>query len=198
MSFYYIFFKIKYMKSYKKMTTFIKNHIFYMGDCKLKYKEYNRLAVIEYAKKWAYMRNPQYYNFDSVGGDCTSFASQCVYEGSKKMNYSPNLGWYYINGNKKSTSWSGVEFFYNFLINNEGVGPQGISVAQNKIEVGDIAQLSFDGIKFGHTLVIVNIENKFTLQDIKIASHTFDSFNKPISEYSFQKIRWIHIEKVGI
>ena len=46
---------------------------------------YNRKNVIEYAGKWAYGRNPQYYNFDNVGGDCTSFASQCIYAGSKIM-----------------------------------------------------------------------------------------------------------------
>ena len=45
----------------------------------VKEKRYDRQKVIEYAKKWAYLRNPKYYNFDSVGGDCTSFASQCIY-----------------------------------------------------------------------------------------------------------------------
>lgn len=162
----------------------------------MKYKEYDRTAVVEYAKKWAFSRNPKYYNFDSVGGDCTSFASQCIYAGSKKMNYKKDLGWYYINGNNKSPSWSGVEYLYQFLINNKGVGPQAIATTQNKIELGDIAQLSFDGEQFGHTLVIVNIENIFALSEIKIASHTWDSFDKPISEYNFQKIRWIHIEKI--
>ncbi len=164
----------------------------------MEYREYNRKEVVEYAKKWAFSRNPKYYNFDSVGGDCTSFASQCIYAGSKKMNYTKNTGWYYINGNNKSPSWSGVEFLYKFLVNNNQVGPQAKEVMQNMIEIGDIAQLSFDGIKFGHTLVIVNIENRFILRDIKIASHTLDSFNKPISEYNFKKIRWIHINKVGI
>lgn len=164
----------------------------------MKYKEYNRTAVVEYARKWAFSRNPNYYNFDSVGGDCTSFASQCIYAGSEKMNYTKNMGWYYSNGNHKSPSWSGVEYLHQFLINNKGVGPQAIETTQNKIEIGDIAQLSFDGEQFGHTLVIVKIESKFTFRGIKIASHTFDSFDKAISEYNFQKIRWMHIERVGI
>ncbi len=161
------------------------------------YKEYNRLAVIEYAKKWAFARNPKYYNFDPVGGDCTSFASQCIFAGSKKMNYTKEKGWYYINGNNKSPSWSGVEYLYQFLVNNRGIGPQGIETSQRYIELGDIVQISFDGEKFAHTLVVVSVENKFTLKGIKIACHTLDSFNKPMSEYSFQKIRYIHIEKVG-
>lgn len=164
----------------------------------MEYKEYDRLATIEYAKKWALARNPKYYNFDYVGGDCTSFASQCIYAGSKVMNYTKDYGWYYNNGNNKSPSWSGVEYLYQFLTNNKGIGPQAIETTQNKIEIGDIAQLSFDGEKFEHTLVMVKIESKFNLRGIKIASHTFDSLEKPISEYTFQKIRWLHIERVGI
>ena len=157
---------------------------------------YNRKNVIEYAEKWAYGRNPQYYNFDNVGGDCTSFASQCIYAGSKIMNYSKQSGWYYINGNNKSPSWSGVDFLYNFITQNKSVGPYGNEVSQEKIELGDIAQLSFDRNKFSHSLVIVKMENKQDLNQVFISSHTFDSFNKRISEYNYEKIRFIHIEKV--
>lgn len=158
--------------------------------------QYDRQKVVQYANTWAYLRNPKYYNFDPLGGDCTSFASQCIYAGSNTMNYTKDIGWYYINGNNKSPSWSGVEFLYKFLINNKSVGPYGRNAKQEEIELGDIAQLSFDGQKFEHTLVIVNIENRFSLSGIKIASHTYDSFNKAISEYSFQKVRFIKIEGI--
>ena len=164
----------------------------------MKMIEYDRGAVVEYAKKWALSRNPQYYNFDKVGGDCTNFASQCILAGSKKMNYTKDFGWYYRDGNNKSPSWSGVEYLYQFLIHNKSVGPQAMETTQNKMEVGDIAQLSFDGRQFGHTLVIIKIENKYTFHGIKIASHTLDSLEKPISQYDFEKIRWLHIKGVGI
>ncbi len=157
---------------------------------------YNRQKVVEYAQKWAYARNPQYYNFDSVGGDCTSFASQCIYAGANVMNYLKQKGWYYINGNNKSPAWSGVEFLYNFLTTNKSEGPYGKEVNQNQIEIGDIAQLSFNGKSFGHTLVITKIQNRLDLNEIFISSHTYDSFNKRISEYNFEKIRFIHIDKV--
>ena len=159
-------------------------------------KQYNRIKAIEYARKWAYARNPNYYNFDSVGGDCTSFVSQCIYAGSGVMNYNKQNGWYYINGNNKSPSWSGVEFLYEFLIQNSGPGPYGVNVEQNGINVGDIAQLSFDGKKFGHTLIIVNIENIYDLNKIYIASHTNDAYNRAISTYGFSKIRFIHLKGV--
>ena len=64
-------------------------------------EKYNRYAAKEYAKKWAFSRNPKYYNFDPIGGDCTNFISQCILAGSNTMNYTKNTGWYYINGNNE-------------------------------------------------------------------------------------------------
>ena len=157
---------------------------------------YDRQKVLKYAEKWAYSRNPKYYNFDNVGGDCTSFASQCIFAGSNIMNYSKTNGWYYINGNNKSSSWSGVEFLYDFLITNKSIGPYGKEVSENEIKIGDIAQLSFSDNKFGHTLVIVKVYKEFGINQIFISSHTYDSFNKKISEYDYKKIRYIHIENV--
>ena len=156
---------------------------------------YNREKVLKYAKKWAYLRNPQYYNYENIGGDCTNFVSQCIYEGYNQMNYDKVNGWYYINGNNKSPSWTGVEFLHKFLVKNKGIGPYGKEINQSNVKLGDIAQLSFDGQKFGHTLIIVNVDNK-SLEEIKIASHTFDNYGKSIAEYTFQKVRFIQIEGV--
>ena len=163
----------------------------------MKERLYNRQKVVEYAKKWAYLRNPKYYNFDSVGGDCTSFASQCIFAGSEVMNYN-KYGWYYNNGNDKSPSWSGVEYLYKFLINNSGVGPYAKDSNLKNLEEGDIAQLSFDGNQFSHTLVIVAKNYPENLSNTFVATHTFDSFGRSILSYDFQKIRYLHIEGVRI
>ena len=32
---------------------------------------YNRTAAVEYANRWAYFRNPEFYDFSAIGGDCT-------------------------------------------------------------------------------------------------------------------------------
>lgn len=85
---------------------------------------------------------------------------------------------------------------HKFLTTNKLAGPYGKEIPQEQIEIGDIAQLSFNGNVFGHTLVIVKIENKFDINGIFISSHTYDSFNKKVLEYNFEKIRFIHIEKV--
>lgn len=103
-------------------------------------KQYDRQKALEYAKKWAYSRNPAYYNYDSVGGDCTNFISQCIYAGTSTMNYDKINGWYYNSANDKSASWTGVEFLYKFLTNNRGVGPFGERVEREDVGNGDIIQ----------------------------------------------------------
>ena len=152
---------------------------------------YNREAVYEYAKKWAYGRNPKYYNFDPVGGDCTNFVSQCIYAGCGQMNYNRNNGWYYINGNNKSPSWTSVEFLYKFLITNKGTGPRGKEASINTLKVGDVIQLSFDGTNYSHSLIVV--KNGDSIYNTFIAAHTFDTFDKIVAEYGFEKYRCIHI-----
>ena len=153
---------------------------------------YNRQNVYEYAKKWAYGRNPKYYNYDSIGGDCTNFVSQCIYAGCNQMNYNKANGWYYINGNDKSPSWTGVQFLYNFLISNKTSGPQGEETTINHLNLGDVIQLSFDGTTFSHSLIVV--QNGSSIYNTLIAAHTFDTFGKKVSEYSFLKYRCIHIK----
>ena len=155
-------------------------------------EKYNRQKAKEYAKIWAYKRNPRYYNYDSLGGDCTNFISQCIYAGSGVMNYTKTYGWYYNNANDKSPSWTGVDFLYNFLINNKQRGPIGEISSIDKMEIGDVIQLSFDGIKFAHSIIVVKIENG----RIYGASHTFDSYERDVNSYVYKKIRFIHIKGV--
>ena len=45
-------------------------------------KEYNREAAAEYARTWALYRNPKYKDYDSWGGDCTNYISQCIHAGN--------------------------------------------------------------------------------------------------------------------
>ena len=71
---------------------------------------YNREKAVEYADTWAMGRNPAYYDYSNLGGDCTNFISQCLYAGGGIMNYTRDLGWYYNNANDKAPAWTGVSF----------------------------------------------------------------------------------------
>lgn len=102
---------------------------------------YDRQAAVAYARRWALGRNPAYYDFENLGGDCTNFASQCLYAGAAVMNYTPTMGWYYRSVGDRAPAWSGVEYLYNFLINNRSVGPYARVVEQQEVQPGDLVQL---------------------------------------------------------
>lgn len=155
--------------------------------------EYNRFAVVNYAREWALKRNPNYYDFEKIGGDCTNFASQCIFAGSKVMNFTPVMGWYYRSLSDRTPSWSGVEYLYDFLVKNKSVGPYGREVSENEVLPGDIVQLGRSNGDFYHTPVIVSVT-----PNILLAAHTYDTINKPLAEYYADKIRFIHIEGVRI
>ena len=87
---------------------------------------------------------------------------------------------------------------YKFLTTNKSYGPRGIDVSQDKIMAGDIAQLSFLGDKFEHSLFIINVGNSNDLNTFSVAAHTYNVLGKKIGEYNFFKIRFVHIEDVGI
>ncbi len=151
--------------------------------------KYDRTAAYEYARKWAFKRNPEFYDFSNIGGDCTNFASQCIYAGAGVMNYTPTFGWYYKSVNDRTPSWTGVEYLYNFLVGNEGVGPFAEEVPLNKLEVGDIVQLGRATGDFYHSPVVVSV----TGGRILVAAHSYDAFNKPLFSYNFERVRGVHI-----
>ena len=154
---------------------------------------YDRAKAVAYANRYALNPNPAFYNFENIGGDCTNFASQCIYAGAGVMNYTPVFGWYYIDLNNRTPSWTGVEELYNFLVNNTGAGPRGKVVDLTDIRPGDIIQLKFkEGPRFDHSPVVTSTGN-FTPRTILVAARTNDSKNRPLSTYNYIDIRPIHI-----
>ena len=79
---------------------------------------YRRAPAIEYAHRWAYSRNPAYANFDRMGGDCTNFASQCLFAGCGVMNETKTFGWYYHSLASRAPGWTSVVYLHQFLTTN--------------------------------------------------------------------------------
>lgn len=153
---------------------------------------YNRAAAVAYAQKWALSRNPAYYDFEKIGGDCTNFASQCIYAGARIMNYTPDVGWYYISPYNRAAAWSGVEYLYRFLTENSGPGPFGHSVSSEEAMPGDIVQLGSRDGSFYHCPVITSVFPRIT-----VAAHTSDVLDIPLSAYGGIK-RFIRIDGVRL
>lgn len=153
--------------------------------------EYRRADAVAYARRWALGRNPAYYDFEELGGDCTGFISQCVYAGAQVMNFTPVYGWYYVSASDRTASWTGVEYFYEFLTNNASVGPYAREVGQGEVEPGDVIQLGRYSGDFYHTLIVTR-----TSPQILIAAHSYDALDRPLSSYDYDVARFLHIEGV--
>jgi hypothetical protein len=158
--------------------------------------QYNREFAVEYARRWAFSRNPLFYDFTGQGGNCTNFISQCLFAGTGQMNYTPTFGWYYNSVNNRAPSWTGVEYFYNFIIRNakkgigNGLGPFGQEVGPENIEPGDIIQLGMDNGDYYHTLLVTGFyQNTFL-----VAAQSDNAFNRKLNTYIYHKARYIHID----
>lgn len=157
--------------------------------------EYDRETAVAYAKEWAYRRNPHYYDFSKIGGDCTNFVSQCIYAGGGVMNPVPTFGWYYYNLQNRAPAWTSVRYLHQFLTSNRGIGPYAEQVPAEKLLIGDLVQIRFLGAEdFGHTPIIVAITGKPLLENILVAAHSIDTDDRPLSSYlGVAEYRFLHI-----
>ena len=157
---------------------------------------YDRDAAVTYAHTWAYRRNPAFYDFSPIGGDCTNFASQCIYAGAGIMNFTPTYGWYYRSANDRTPSWTGVQYLYDFLTQNLGPGSFATEVSLSGLEPGDVVQLAIDqDIRYQHTPVVIRVDSP-TLTGILVAAHSNDVDFRPLSTYQIRKLRCLHIDGV--
>ena len=159
---------------------------------------YDRERAVTYARKWALERNPTFFDFTGIGGNCTNFVSQCIFAGCGVMNFTKTFGWYYLSPDDRAPAWSGVNELYDFLIGapdfiaaNGGVGPFASDASvSRKIEIGDVIQLSNERREFYHTLLICG----FTDNDILVCANSDNALDRPLSSYNFSGIRVLHIE----
>ncbi len=155
--------------------------------------EYDRRAAVRYALNWAFARNPRFYDFQDIGGDCTNYVSQCLYAGCGVMNYTPETGWYYVNSNNRAPAWTGVNFLREFLLNNTGVAVYAEEAPLSELRRGDIIQLINPAGRYYHTLFISEIFSPATPENIFVCAHSIDARNKRLSTYNYADLTGFHI-----
>ncbi len=154
---------------------------------------YDRKLAVEYAQKWWNSRNPKFYNFDNLGGDCTNFVSQCLNFGLIEMDIS-YLGWFYKNLNYRSPAFTGVEQFFTYSTSNhKNVGVKAQLTTIDNLEIGDIIQLCQRKAVFNHCVIITKIDGTPSLENIYVTCHTNDVLNKRLKDYFFTNIRFLKI-----
>lgn len=115
------------------------------------------------------------------------------------MNETPTFGWYYRSVSDRSAAWTGVEYFYRFLTGNvEGVGnkegPFAEETSLANLEAGDFVQLGRETGDFYHTPIVVGFVRGVPL----LAAHTYDSLDKPLTAYYYERLRCLHILGVRV
>ena len=150
-------------------------------------KPYVRENAVAYARKYAFSQNSLFGNFAGIGGNCTNFVSQCIYAGSCQMNYKPTFGWYYISLDDRSPSWTGVDYFYNFMIENADIGPFGRVATSDELEIGDVIQLARNEEGYYHSLLVVGFDG----EDLLVAAQTDNAYARPLSTYDYDYSRFI-------
>ena len=55
------------------------------------------------------------------------------------------------------------------------------------MEPGDLLQLSFDGLQYRHTPVVVSVKYPVTPENILVAAHSDDADQRPLSTYPYQR-----------
>lgn len=101
----------------------------------------NKGAITSYARNYCTSGSPPsggasvpYYDFSQIPGnwDCTNFVSHTLLAGGATPynNDEPSTGWYYVDLNHRSYSWSDVGWLYSYLTRSSSTpGPYGVSFA---------------------------------------------------------------------
>ena len=162
----------------------------------LAFKGYERERALAYARRYALSRNPLFYDFAQLGGDCTSFVSQCVLAGCCVMNFTPDFGWYYRTPEDRAPAFTGVEEFWQFmtgapafLAENGGIGPFGEATEASRLELGDVIQLGNGEGEYYHTLLLTGRREG----ELLVSAHTRDALDRPLSSYEAPRVRFLHL-----
>lgn len=137
----------------------------------------NKAAIATYARNYCRSSSPPsggssvpYYDFSTIPGnyDCTNFASHSLLAGGATPynNGDPGTGWYYVDLDHRSYSWSGVGYFFSYLTRGSTTpGPYGTSFAYYVFDErqgypysnGDILQHKSDSTTWMHTTIITGV-----------------------------------------
>lgn len=183
------------------------------------FHDYNRGRAAEYATAHAAPENYESLNYDdfgNLGGDCTNFVSQAIYEGGNASMAYPSdgqgigtSGWYYTDVNHRAAAWTDVGALYDFITHpgSWSEGPEGCTVDIEDIEAGDVIQYEWndevegpdgDPVGWDHSVIVVAVSGGIPY----VASHSPDVSNEPYNSLdyfgSYEDIRYIHIERIDI
>ncbi|MCD8199527.1 MAG: leucine-rich repeat protein [Coriobacteriaceae bacterium] len=139
-------------------------------------KKYNASAAVKYADRYALSYNKSYRNFNSVGGDCANFVSQCLDAGGLNQvvgsEYASPKVWYYKSGSNCSSSWIYCPTQVNFM---SLVGTYVSNPGKKKITAGNPVYYKNGGV-WAHATICVGTNSAGTPI---IDAHNSDRYHVP-------------------
>lgn len=165
---------------------------------------YDREAAVAYADAWAELRNDQWEDYTTAGGNCQNYASQVLYAGGIPMDTQGEYLWKWYSdvvsnrpgASGRSSSWSGVNQFMEYAAGN--LGGYGLAAEVDAPyfsgEPGDLIHMGADGA-WRHTVVIVDTISGEDGQtaDYLVDSNTANLRNYPVSLYGYPTALLVHI-----
>ncbi len=160
---------------------------------------YSREDAVNYAVKYALVPNKNYIYFgvhQRIGGDCTSFVSQCLHAGGIPYSFDKKNPWWYNGKNKEicSLSWSVAHSLYWYLIRNGEKNMHGVKGAEiNNAQDLNRGDLIFYENKRGlifHSVIVTGFRASMPL----VSQHSMEALNVSyIKPYYVPKIHFVKV-----
>lgn len=163
---------------------------------------YNRSDAVKYSYQYTTKRNTEYIAYDEFGGNCQNLVSQSIHAGGIPMDISGDYEWKHYGSeinerNEKigrSTSWTGTQNFYEYIVNNKGTG----ICADKDINLfyaseGDVGHVGY--IDYSHAVLISKVikDRDGNVIDLLVNSNTASLENYPFLGYVYTNKRIIKI-----
>jgi len=136
----------------------------------------DRIAGRDYARTYALTLNsPPWGNYESMGGDCTNFTSQCLYAAGVPFDNSGTYKWYWYSDNNRVPAWTGASQFKTYALNNNSSSTSNYGLYAkasnwNNVYLCDIVQL---GSPPYHSMVISGVVESYGYKtDYLICQHS--------------------------
>lgn len=156
---------------------------------------YDRAAAYDYLMAYCDERNPAWYAYDDVGGNCMNFGSQVLLAGGIPEDEKGDEEWYWDGQNDLDLSWINVGRFYDYCRKNDGFGLVADTEAGYYTgEVGDVLIVGFNG-DHRHTTIISDIvkDKAGNTVDYLISCNTTNYRDFPASAYYYTFHRLVKI-----
>ena len=156
---------------------------------------YDREAALDYLYEYCGKRNPRWYAYDAVGGNCMNFGSQVLLAGGIPEDEQGSAQWYWDDQYDLALSWINVGRFYDYCRDNYGYGLVADTEAGYYTgEVGDVLIVGYDD-EHRHTTIISDIvyDENGEAVDYLISCNTTNYRDFPVSAYYYTFHRLIKI-----